>query len=549
MKNTGSFKFYKTGSDAEAENLFSGCVKKEPEEEKYLLDLSLVLYQLKKYDALEECYLRLLSIDPNSAVYNCNLGVAYSEKNQLDKAIDCYKKALVIDPNDADTYSNMGVALIKCQKVSEAIQCYMKAIELNPEHADAHNNLGFAYSEKNQLDKAIDCYKKALVINPNHANAYSNMGFALKCQNKVFEAMKCYMKAIELNPKYIQAHYNLGILYKDTMQIKESLDCYKKVIELNPQHPQIYFALAISLLLGRNFEAGWKAYENRINVQEIDKIMSPFLKPRWNGESLEGKNIYVLPEQGFGDITQFSRFLPYLKKLGAKRVFFKSPPEMISLFEESKLLGVEIIAADAENTLDFDYYIPLLSLPYYLKINEYNIPFTDKYLRVNNRKINKYKKKFFNNEQYKIGIFWQGSKTYVGDTQRSLALKYFYPLFSCDNVAIYSIQKGLGSEQLDELPDEYKIVNLGKECNDFSDTAAAIENLDLVISVDSSVAHLAAALGKEVWIIISEIPEWRWGQEEDSTIWYKSARLFRPVLGAGKHEVMSRVFKALDQKL
>ncbi|MBU6197993.1 MAG: tetratricopeptide repeat protein, partial [Cyanobacteria bacterium REEB446] len=376
-----------------------------------------------------------------------------------------------------------------------------------------------------------------------------NLGFALKRQNKVFEAMKCYFKAIELNPKHVDAHYNLGIAYKDTMQIKESIKCYRKVVELNPQYTDVYLNLAIALLLDRDFEAGWKAYEQRITVQEINKIMSPLLKPQWNGQSLEGKSIYVLPEQGFGDIIQFSRFLPYLKKLGASRVLFKSRPELISLFEESKLLGVEIIDTDLdEKTLDFDYYIPLLSLAYYLKVNEYNIP-ASKYLHVNKRKINKYQKKFFNNEQYKIGIFWQGNKVYPDDDKRSLALKYFYPLFSYDNVAVYSIQKGFGSEQLDELPSEYKIVNLGNEFNDFSDTAAAIENLDLVISVDSSVAHLAGALGKEVWIILSERPEWRWGQEEDLTIWYKNARLFRPVLGAGKHEIMSRVFKALDKKL
>ncbi|NBV99711.1 MAG: tetratricopeptide repeat protein [Proteobacteria bacterium] len=518
IKLEKAIKSYKAGNYIEAETLFRECVKKKPYgaataeawyylgliayrsknyeiavehfnaaikinvEEKYFLDLGLALYQLKKYNALEECYLRLLSINPDSSTYNCNLGVTYSEQNQLEKA--------------------------------------------------------------------IDCYKKALVINPENADAYSNMGFALKRQNKIFEAKECYFKAIELNPKHATAYYNLGIAYKDTMQIKESIKCYRKVLELNPQYPEVYFDLAIALLLDRDFEAGWEAYEKRITVQQINKIMSPLLKPQWNGESLEGKSIYVLPEQGFGDIIQFSRFLPYLKKLGANRVFFKSRPETISLFEESKLLGAEIIGADGESVLDiFDYYIPLLSLAYYLKVNEYNIPFTDKYLHASKRKINKYQKKFFDNDKYKVGIFWQGSKTNLGDAQRSLVLKYFYPIFSYDNVAVYSIQKGFGSEQLDELPDEYKIVNLGNEFNDFSDTAAAIENLDLVISVDSSVAHLAGALGKEVWIILSEKPEWRWGQEEDLTIWYKNARLFRPAFGAGKHETMSRVFKALDKKL
>ena len=510
-----AIKSYKAGNYIEAEALFRECVKgtataaeawyylgliayksknyevavehfnaaiKINVEEKYFLDLGLALYQLKKYNALEECYLRLLSINPDSFVYNCNLGVAYSQKNQLDKA--------------------------------------------------------------------VDYYKKALLINPKHASAYSNMGFALKRQNKIFEAMECYFKAIELNPKHVDAHYNLGIAYKDTMQIKESIKCYRKVVELNPQYTDVYLNLAIALLLDRDFEAGWKAYEKRITVQEINTRMSPFLKLKWNGESLEGKSIYVVHEQGFGDNIQFSRFLPCLKKLGANQVFFKSRPELISLFEQSDLLGVEIIDTDLdENTLEFDYYIPLLSLAYYLNVNEYNIPSTDKYLHVNKKKISRYKKKFFNNEQYKIGIFWQGSKAHPDDAQRSLALKYFYPLFSYDNVAVYSIQKGLGSEQLDELPDEYKIVNLGNEFNDFSDTAAAIENLDLLISIDSSVAHLAGALGKEVWIVLSESPEWRWGKEEDLTIWYKNARLFRPVLGEGKHETISRVFKALNKKL
>ena len=329
IKLEKAIKSYKAGNYIEAETLFRECVKKKPYgaataeawyylgliayrsknyeiavehfnaaikinvEEKYFLDLGPALYQLKKYNALEECCLRLLSIDPESSIYNCNLGVAYSEKNQLEKAIDCYKKALVINPENADAYNSMGVAL--------------------------------------------------------------------KRQNKVFEAIKCYLKAIELNPKHPDAHYNLGIAYGDTMQFKESIKCYRKVLELNRQYAQVYYNLATALLLDRDFEAGWKAYEQRKPVQQINEIMSPFLKPKWNGESLEGKNIYVLPEQGFGDIIQFSRFVPYLKKLGANRILFKSRPETISLFEESKLLGVEIVDADLdEKTLDFDYYMALL---------------------------------------------------------------------------------------------------------------------------------------------------------------------------------------------
>jgi len=316
IKLEKAIKSCKTGNYIEAEALFRECVKKKPYgaataeawyylgliayksknyeiaaehfnaaikinvEEKYFLDLGLALYQLKKYTALEECYLRLLSINPDSSVYNCNLGVAYSQRNQLDKAVDCYKKALVLNPKSADTYNNLG--------------------------------------------------------------------FALKRQNKILEAIKCYFKAIELNPKHPDAHYNLGIAYKDTMQIKESIKCYRKVVELNPQYTDVYFNLAIALLLDRDFEAGWKAYEKRITVQQINEIMNPFLKPKWNGESLEGKSIYVVHEQGFGDIIQFSRFLPYLKKLGANRVLFKSRPEAISLFEESKLLGVEIVDADLD---------------------------------------------------------------------------------------------------------------------------------------------------------------------------------------------------------
>lgn len=510
-----AIKVYKSGDDAKAKSLFEEYLKKGTNKAEALYYLGLIASKSKNYKIAVEHFNAAIKLKSEEK-YLISLGYALYQLKDLDSLEECYIKLLSINP------SSLGYC-----------------------------NLGVAYSQKNQLSKAIDCYKKSLTINPQNANAYSNMGFALKRQNKNLEAIHCYLKAIELNPKHTDAYYNLGIAYKDNLQIKKSIECYKKVLEIDSKYSDVHLNLAISFLLDRNFNDGWREYEKRSTVLEIQDKMTPHLKPKWRGESLEGKNIYVIHEQGFGDIIQFSRFLPYLKRIGAEKIFFKSRPEMINLFKQSNLLGVEIVDADIdESTINFDYYVPLLSLPYYLKINEYNIPSSDKYLSVNKRKVNNYKKKFFNNQKYKIGIFWQGSTEFGGDAHRSFALEHFYPLLDYhDNIEIYSIQKNFGSEQLDELPEKYKIINLGNTFSDFSDTAAAIENLDLLISVDSSVAHLAGALGKEAWIILSEIPEWRWGTEEDLTIWYKSIRLFRPILGNQKHQTMTRVFQALNKKL
>jgi tetratricopeptide (TPR) repeat protein len=336
-------------------------------------------------------------------------------------------------------------------------------------------------------------------------------------------------------------------------KLTEALKYYEKAIEKRPNYSQALFNISTMHFLKGEYQKAWKYHEARLNfpdaVEREQRYLSVRKVPKWKGESLRGKTIFVYSEQGFGDSIQFSRYLPLLKKeKGASKVLFRPQSTLEELFRGSDL-ETEVLEPYLEkDKFVYDFYIPLLSLPYHFQTTTQNVPKTGRYLKAKSEKVQEYKREYFRDEKFKIGIAWQGFLHHSGDQQRSISLKMFLPIFS-KNIQIYSLQKGPGEDQLLGLPDSYGVIDLGKTFKDFSDTAAAMENLDLVIAVDTSVAHLAAALGKKTWILLPPIPDWRWGLEGSGSVWYESVRLFRQKRDTDWRDLFEEVAQGLKEIL
>lgn len=512
-------------------------------------NLGLALIKNNETEKAIKYYKKALEIKPDFIDAYNNLGVALDENGETEEAVFYFKKTLEFDKSHIEALNNLGKALFDMAEFEQSIECYRKLLEIKPDYAEAHNNFGVVLNEIDYTDEAVKYFKKALEIKPDYLEVYLNLGKAFYNKGDVKESLKCYEKALEIKPDYAEAYNNLGTLLKENNEPEEAVKYYQKALEIKPAYADAMFGMSVMYLITGDFEKGWEYYEYRFQMSNKQRTKVPaFPMPKWNGSSLENKAIYVYYEQGLGDTLHFARYLPVLADMGAK-VIFKPHAGLEELLRNSSLKAEIINNSNPDNIIKFDEHIPLLSIPRVLKANFDNIPAKTGYLKANPVKIAYYKEKYFNNNFFKVGIFWQGRKQHKNDRNRSTLLKYFYKLSQLENIKIYSFQKGYGVEQLDNLPDDIKIVNLGETFNDFSDTAAAMENLDLFITIDTSVAHLAAALGKKTWILLPFVAEWRWLTDKDESYWYESAKLFRQKEPGNWEELFERVIKNIKNML
>ena len=529
-------------------------------QDSYYCSLGNVCFDKGDEDAAINCYLKTIELNPrNLDAYN-NLGMVYTAKEMFDDAIACYQKALEINSGYPEIYNNLGSVFFEINEIEQSIKCYEKAIELNPNYTQAYFNIGNAYKGNDNfvrkidnpehLDKAVSYYQKAIELMPDFAAVYINLGKVYFYKGDTDKELNCYQKALELKPDSAQIYNNIGNIYKDKGLIKEAIPYFEKSIELNPNSVDVYSNLAISYLALQDFEKGWHNYQWRLHDSQVYKArISGIKQPLWDGSSLDGKTIYVYYEQGFGDTVNFVRYLPVLHSMGAK-VLFKPQKELEKLLHQSDIKAEIIDNSTPDESLTFDTHIPLMSIPYLLKANAENIPLSDKYLKADPEKVKFYKENYFNNDSFKLGINWQCRNFDHVDVFRSIPhLSYFYPLARLDGVKIYSFQKGCGTDHLVDIPEGIEVVNLGDTFDDFSDTAAALENLDLLISVDTSVPHVAGALGIPTWILLQYVPDWRWFQASNNTPWYDSVKLFRQKQINNWQEVVDEVYSKLQKHI
>ena len=471
-------------------------------------------------------YQHALVLKPAYAEAYFNLGIACFELGKYDEAAAAYQNAVEVMPDMAGAYYNMGLTRYRQKKLNAAISCYQKAIELKGAFPEAYNNMGNAYQDQKQHPEAISCFRKALDLKPDYADAYYNLGKSLNEQSCYPDAIAAYQKALQVNPNHYKAANNMAKTYQDVREVQNAIYWFQKALHIKPDYAEAHFNLATAYLLTGEFQEGWKAYEWRFKRREWKRTYPyRYNKPLWSGEDFVGKRLFVHSEQGIGDILQFGRYLPWVKTRGGT-VIFETRKALMGLFKiMSGIDELVMFSTDGNPTTEFDLYVPLANLPGIFNTTLENIPADVPYLFADREKSAVWKDRL-KVTGLKIGLVWAGTDT---DPRRACALEWLKPLSDITGVDLYGLQKGIAAEQIEVegLPQGMRMTNLGQEFEDFTDTAAVIENLDMVISIDTSVAHLAGAMGKPVWLMLPYASDWRWLLNRDDSPWYPTMRLFR----------------------
>ena len=566
---------YQAGNFKQAKHNCEEILKVQPDNAKILHLIGLVMYQLGYYDLsiyyiqqaiafnsqnaelyfdlgniledkgqIDEAitnYQRALEIKPAYPEAYNNLGLALYEKGQSDKAIICYQKALKLNPLYYDAYYNLGILYQETENFDEAITCYQKAVEIDPHPPEAYNNLGLALYEKRDIDEAIVYFQRALQINPDYPEAYNNLGNALRIKGQSDEALDCYQKALEINPNYPEAYNNLGNILKEKGNIDEALACFDKALRIQPDFASAHWNKALAFLLSGDFKQGWKEYPWFWRVKGV--IPRNYNQPVWDGSNINEARIFLYAEQGFGDTIQFIRYIPLVARR-FKEVIIECQEELVSLVKNIK--EICIVIPKGEGIPEFDVHCSLLMLPVIFDTSLESIPADVPYITVDpNISLKWHGKLQGDTSQLKIGLGWAGGHTGRTLHERSCSLDLFSVLGEFNNISFYNLQKGEAAEQAKSPLEGMKIIDFMDEISDFEDTAGLIENLDLVISVDTAVAHLAGALGKPVWTLLSYAADWRWMLNRDDSPWYPTMRLFRQLSMGDWKSVIAQVAEEL----
>jgi tetratricopeptide (TPR) repeat protein len=493
-----------------------------------LSNLGNVFLELKDYGKALDAYDKSIKIDPQYEEVWSNKGNVLNELKRFEEAIAHYDKALSLRPSYYEAWTNKGNVLNELNRFEEAITHYDMALNLKPDYHEAWANKGVLLHKLNRFEEAIAHYDHALTLKHDDHGAWSNKGVTLHKLNRFEEAITHYDMALNLKPDYHEACANKGVTLHELKRFKEAITHYDKALSLKPDHHKTSLYKSFSLLLQGYFENGLQLYESRWHSDNVSEIASKrfFDKPLWLGtESLEGKTILLYGEQGVGDFIQFCRYVKLVADLGAK-VILESPQSLAGLMEG--LEGTSHLVVQGEELPFFDYQCPLLSLPLALKTKLDSIPNKVGYINLENHpdKLIEWKARLGLKSKPRVGLVWSGNPNHKNDHNRSLLLQDILR-FLPDHLEYISLQKEV--REVDKLAIEStpQVLSFANHLNDFLDTAALIDNLDLVISVDTSVAHLSGALGKKTLVLLPVVPDWRWLLNRQDSPWYPSIKLYR----------------------
>jgi Flp pilus assembly protein TadD len=417
--------------------------------------------------------------------------------------------------------------LRRLERPDEAILCYRKVIALRPDHAEAHNNLGNALRQCGRLEEAAACYRRTIALQPAHAEAHSNLGVVLDELEQPDEAAACHRKALDIRPGFPLACNNLGVALRKLGQLDAAIACYRRAIELRPDYPEAHCNLAMALLARGDLAAGWDHYEWRWSSADMTGARRAFKQPQWLGRPGEGATLLIHAEQGFGDTLQFCRYAPLAAERGF-RVVMEVQPALVRLLRG--LPRVDRVVAHGDALPPFDLHCPMLSLPRAFGTTLADIPARASYLCADAGEAEAWRARLAGTPGPGpwVGLAWAGNPRphspalAATDRRRSLPPERLAPLFGVPGLQFCSLQKDNPGR-----PENFPLFDGMGEMRDFADTAALIANLDLVIAVDTAVAHLAAALGKPVWLLNRFDQDWRWLTDRQDSPWYPTLRIYR----------------------
>ena len=468
--------------------------------------------------------------------------------NRVQEAEPFYHRAIALDPGFKEAWINLGLAAMTQGRLEEALSCQREALRLDPDCADAQNNLGMAHYALGHIAEAESCFRAALRLRPDHPNATLNLGSTRQILNHVEHAEALFRGALALGADPVRSKSNLALVLTEQRRPEEAELCCREALALRPGNLEARANLALALLMMGRMEEGWREYEARWEVEAMAGLAPVPAQPRWTGQALNGETVLLYAEQGFGDTLQFCRYAPMVAAAGA-RVALVVPRPLYRLM--TTLDGVaEVLCAEDNLIPAFDYHCPLLSLPLACGTTMATIPAPRSYLRADPSRWADFLAQC---PGLKVGLVWAGKSRIAQphavalDKRRSMRLDDMLPLLSVLGCSFVSLQLGPPASQMQALPDGVRLHDVSERLTDWADTADLIAGLDLVITVDTAVVHLAGVLGKPVWMLNRFDSCWRWLLHRDDSPWYPSLRQFRQTSRGDWDGVIERVRNMLDQ--
>ena len=463
-------------------------------------------------------------LDPGNSAVHCNLGMIFKDLGRLDEARASYQAAIDANPGNVDAWFNLGALHQAMGDPESAQKNYEQALDRQPDHTQALNNRAMALRDLSRLEPALSCIDAALIRSPSDPMVLNNRGLILRTMNRLEESLDSFTRALRSSPEDIQIRINRANTLKDLKRLDEAIHEYDDVLARAPGNADAQWNKSLALLLTGEFDQGWRLHESRLQVPQLQANYPHMPRPRWQrGESILGKRVLIRAEQGFGDTVQFCRFLPLLDSSGAEVTFQVQGP-LRNLMKS--LAGRRTLLAREDEVPEVDCWCPLLSLPHVLGTDLDGIPVATPYLQADPQAVQSWAIRLGERTQLRVGIAWSGSEGHKNDHNRSAALSGWHELLHCQ-VQWHSLLKDVRASDEPALARHPQIHRHEHLLHDFADTAALIQNLDLVISVDTSVAHIAGALGKPVWIMLPYAPDFRWMLDRGDSPWYPGARLLR----------------------
>ena len=556
--------FHQRGNHAEAVSQIDFALRSNPDHIYALNNRGVILHDLKRFDEALASYDRAIAVRPDyaealsnrgntlqalqrfeEALASCDHALTFRQDHvealvyrgnalhmlkRLEEALASYDRAVAIRPEHAEALSNRGLTLHELNRFEEALASYDRALTVRPDYAEALYNRGNTLHALQRFEEALASYDRAITAQPDYAEALSNRGITLHALQRLEDALTSYDRALVLRPDYAEALSNRGITLVGLQRLQEALTSYDRAVDLKPDYAEAHFNRSLALLLQGNYADGWEEYEWRWKGGAKGARLRRFDCPQWRGEDLVGKAIFLYDEQGYGDAIQFLRYVPLVALRGG-RVILEVSQALLRLVE--RLDGAAQVFASGGTVPSVDFYCPLLSLPVAFSTTIANIPSGVPYLAADSAEVAAWSRRLVDLEGVRVGLVWAGSSR-PGlpeadriDRRRSITLRHFAKLADVRGVSFVSLQKGQPRSQTLSPPPGLLVHDWTDELHDFGDTAALIECLDLVISVDTSVVHLAGALGKPVWLLNCFNACWRWLLGRDDSPWYPTLRQFR----------------------
>lgn len=509
-------------------------------------NLGIAYHALERWDDAINAFQRAIALKSNYQQAHFNLAMLLEERGDLHRSEHCYRQASELDLNDPQCLFNLGHVLKCLERWEDAEDAYLRLSSLTPDNLDVLINLGYVQVRQERLEQAVETFHRILLQAPDYAEVHNNLSYVFERMGHLEDAIDSARKAIRLKPNFPEGFNNLGTAYRTSGMIDEAVDAFDAAVRLQADFPLARFNLGTSQLLNGDFLNGWPGYEFRTSL-----IREPFQssRPRWQGEPMRNRRLLICSDQGFGDAIQFIRYLPRLRERIGAEITFLTPPPLARLFDG--LPGIDHLAIEGESDHEFDCWVPLLSIPGLIGLDFSSIQTGPApYLAPDPELIDFWKSMLpdWSKSLFKVGVVWQGNPRQSRDRLRSCPLATFSRFFDREGIAIVSLQQdpaGLSQLKTADLPGP--VIEWGSRFSDFADAAAALQVVDLVVTVDTAMCHLAGALGRPTWTLLAASADWRWFKDRDDSPWYPTMRLFRQPVWGDWNAPLDQVARELER--